>query len=48
LDRRERTKRNNPSTRHKKDGVILKVTMDYEKAYAQVERTLNVPQNYKK
>lgn len=32
----------------KKEGVILKVTMDNEKAYAQVERTLNVPQNYKK
>jgi hypothetical protein len=31
----------------KKDGVILKLSMDYEKAYAQVERTLDVPQNYK-
>ncbi len=31
-----------------KEGVILKVSMDNEKAYAQVERTLNVPKNYKK
>jgi hypothetical protein len=31
----------------KKDGVILKLSMDNEKAYAQVERTLDVPQNYK-
>ncbi len=30
-----------------KEGVILKITMDNEKAYAQVERTLDVPQNYK-
>jgi hypothetical protein len=31
-----------------KEGVILKLSMDNEKAYAQVERTLDVPQNYKK
>jgi hypothetical protein len=31
----------------KKDGVILKLSMDNEKAFAQVERTLDVPQNYK-
>ncbi len=37
-----------PISAPKKDGVILKVTMDNEKAYAQVERTLDVPQNYKK
>ncbi|MEI7588371.1 MAG: hypothetical protein WCJ68_02670 [Chitinophagia bacterium] len=30
-----------------KEGVVLKVTMDNEKAYAQVERTLDVPQHYK-
>lgn len=31
----------------KSEGVILKVSMDNEKAYAQVERTLDVPQNFK-
>ncbi len=31
----------------KNEGVILKVSMDNEKAYAQVERTLDVPQNFK-
>ena len=30
-----------------KEGVILKLSMDNEKAYAQVERTPNVPQNFK-
>lgn len=29
-------------------GVVLKITMDYEKAYAQVERTVGVPDNLKK
>ena len=37
-----------PITPPQKEGVILKVSMDNEKAYAQVERTLNVPKNYKK
>ncbi len=32
----------------KKSGVVLSVTMDSEKAYAQVERTLDVPSNFKK
>jgi hypothetical protein len=32
----------------RKEGVILKISMDNEKAYAQVERTLDVPKNYKK
>jgi hypothetical protein len=31
-----------------KEGVILKVSMDNEKAYAQVERTLGVAQQYKR
>lgn len=31
----------------KKDGVIIKINMDNEKAYVQVEKTLEVPQNYK-
>ena len=30
-----------------KEGVILKISMDNEKAYAQVERTLEVPASYK-
>ena len=30
-----------------KEGVILKISMDNEKAYAQVERTFEVPANYK-
>ena len=30
-----------------KEGVILKISMDNEKAYAQVERTFVVPANYK-
>jgi hypothetical protein len=30
-----------------KEGAILKITMDNEKAYAQVERTFDVPPNYK-
>lgn len=30
-----------------KEGVILKITMDNEKAYAQVERTIDVPQNFR-
>jgi hypothetical protein len=36
-----------PITIAKKEGVILKLSLDNEKAYAQVERTLDVPQNYK-
>ncbi|OYZ47418.1 MAG: hypothetical protein B7Y15_14345, partial [Bacteroidetes bacterium 24-39-8] len=32
----------------KLQGVVLKLTADYEKAYAQVERTLDVPTNFKK
>jgi len=30
-----------------KEGVILKVSMDVEKAYVQIQRTLDVPQNFK-
>jgi len=30
-----------------KEGVVLKLTMDVEKAYVQVERTSEVPQNFK-
>jgi len=30
-----------------KEGVILKLSMDNEKAYAQIERTFDVPANYK-
>jgi len=30
-----------------KEGAILKMSMDNEKAYVQVEKTLNVPSNYK-
>ena len=30
-----------------KEGAILKISMDNEKAYAQVERTLDVPSNFK-
>ena len=37
-----------PITAAKKSGVILSITMDNEKAYAQVERTLDVPNNFKK
>ena len=36
-----------PIPQANKEGVILKLTMDNEKAYAQVERTLGVAQNYK-
>ncbi|MEI7628889.1 MAG: hypothetical protein WCJ80_11650 [Bacteroidota bacterium] len=36
-----------PIVAAKNEGVILKLSMDNEKAYAQVERTLDVPQNYK-
>ena len=36
-----------PLLQANKEGVILKVNMDYEKAYVQVERTLDVAQNYK-
>jgi len=32
----------------KPQGVVLKLTMDYEKAYPMVERTPNVPENFKK
>jgi hypothetical protein len=37
-----------PMVSVKKSGVVLSVTMDSEKAYAQVERTLDVPSNFKK
>ena len=37
-----------PLPQANKEGVILKVSMDNEKAYAQVERTLGVAQQYKR
>lgn len=36
-----------PISLPKKEGVIMKVSMDNDKAYVQVEKTLEVPQNYK-
>ena len=40
-------KGNSPIAAASKEGVILKISMDNEKAYAQVERTLDVPASYK-
>ena len=40
-------KGNTPITPANKAGVILKLNMDIEKAYAQVERTTDVPDNFK-
>ena len=40
-------KGNSPIAAASKEGVILKISMDNEKAYAQVERTLDVQASYK-
>jgi hypothetical protein len=40
-------KGNSPIAAASKEGAILKISMDNENAYAQVERTLGVPPNYK-
>ena len=40
-------KGNTPMPIANKEGVVLKVSMDYEKAYVQVERSSEAAQNYK-